>query len=53
MKLKPKTFRTQREAYWYKKGYQEAKKQINDMMNERIKMYSLDYVDHLPTGDEK
>ena len=53
LKRKPTTFKNQREAYWFKKGYEEAQKQINDLMNSKKKMYSLEFLDHLPTGNDK
>jgi hypothetical protein len=53
LKKKPQSFKNQREAYWYREGYKDARKQINELMANRVQMYSLDLVDHLPTGDEK
>ena len=55
MNEQPTTFKTQREAYWYRKGFLEAIEQINNMAESRIsriEMYSEDLLDHLPIGEE-
>jgi len=52
MKNKPETFKTQREAYWYLQGFNNAQEQINELMDNRKKMYNIDLSDHLPTGDD-
>lgn len=50
MKKAPESFKTQREAYWYRQGLIDAKKDIHSQMNSSIERYSLEWLDHLPTG---
>ena len=53
MNKQPQTFKTQREAYWYRTGWADAQEQINKMMNRELAMYAPDLLDHLPTGEEE
>ena len=53
MNKQPTTFKTQREAYWYRKGFAEAIEQMNALLDTRLKMYSSELLDHLPTGEEE
>jgi len=52
LKKEPTIFKTQREAFWHRKGFEEAKQMMNDYLDNYLSRYNLEYLDHLPTGDE-
>lgn len=53
LKKNPVTFKNQREAYWFRKGYEEAMQQMNNALSHELQRYSLEFLDHLPTGEEE
>lgn len=52
LKEEPKEFRNQREAYWYQKGLKDAKETASFHLQQSVDMATLEWLDHLPTGEE-
>ena len=52
LKEEPTKFNTQREAYWYQRGLIDAKDSVIMELEQAIKRYNLEWLDHLPTGEE-
>jgi len=50
--MKPKVFNNQREAFWYLQGIKDAKKSVDFALKQDIERCNLDYLDHLPEGEE-